>query len=100
MATQKKSDIKKNAKGYRELLDLGIMTYEQACRETTGKKFTKVIQQRKKENLMWLEAMMPLQQLQKGEQVEDPEEEEEEEEEENKNSMLLAVDNYMKEITG
>jgi lambda family phage portal protein len=50
------ADIVKQGKGYGELLDRKLITYTRASREVTGMKFSTVLQQRKRENKLIIDA--------------------------------------------
>ena len=56
-------DMSKLVKGYRELLDMGLITYARAARELTGTRFTHNIKQQQLEVLQLIEAREPLSKL-------------------------------------
>jgi len=66
-------DVSKLVKGYRELIDLGLTTRRSAARELTGKKFSHVVRELKRENEALAEANKPLAPAQPGNATDDDE---------------------------
>lgn len=53
-------DLSKLVRGYSEEIREGLITRGRACRELTGMRYSKVIQQLKRENEQWAEATAPV----------------------------------------
>jgi capsid protein len=56
-------DLSKLVKGYKELLEIGAISYDRASRELTGTKFSKNVQKQRREVLELVEALKPLAEL-------------------------------------
>lgn len=56
-------DASKLARGYREMLEMGVLTRDRASRELTGMKYSKVVKILRRENEMLVAANMPLRAL-------------------------------------
>jgi capsid protein len=63
-AIKPSTDLIKQAKGYKLMVDEGWITNERTTREMTGQKFTKNMKRLKRENELKAEAMRPLLELQ------------------------------------
>jgi len=59
-AIKPSADMGKTVKAYIEMIDAGLITRSRATREVTGMKFSRVARERKRENVMLLEADEPV----------------------------------------
>lgn len=62
-AIKPSTDMKKMGQAYKILLDLGLITYDRAAKETTGTKFSKNIKKIRRENQLRADAARPLLEL-------------------------------------
>lgn len=56
-------DLSRLVRGYTDEIAAGLITRSRACRELTGMRYSKVIQQLGRENTQWAAAMKPVQEL-------------------------------------